>query len=136
MKANCENVNRIDSRVKIAALWAAMMLCYTYADILGFYAPGNLAELMSAEIAGIAMTQQVLFGSAVLMVIPTLMIYLSTVLELKANRLVNLIAAGVYLLVLIGTFFTGRNPAYYILFAVVKAGLLGLIIWYAWKELK
>ena len=34
----------IDRKIKLAVLWAALMFCYTYADILGFYAPGNLAS--------------------------------------------------------------------------------------------
>ena len=109
------------------------MFCYTYADILGFYAPGNLEELISGEIAGIQMTQGMLFGSAILMVVPSLMIFLSLVMSAKANRLVNLITGIVYLIVLFSTFFTGRNPAYYLFFAVVKAILLGLIVWFAWK---
>lgn len=109
------------------------MFCYTYADILGFYAPGNLEELLSGEIAGIQMTQGMLFGSAILMVIPTMMVFLSLGVTAKANRLVNLIAAIVYLVVLVSTFFTGRNPAYYLFFAVLKAILLGLIVWFAWK---
>jgi hypothetical protein len=46
---------------------------------------------------------------------------------------VNIIAGIVYLVVLVSTFFTGRNPAYYLLFAVIKAILLGLIVWFAWK---
>jgi tetrahydromethanopterin S-methyltransferase subunit F len=124
---------KIDIKIKLSALWVALMFCYTYADILGFYAPGNLEELLSGEIAGIQMTQGMLFGSAVLMVIPSMMIFLSLVMMAKANRLVNIIAGIVYLVVLVSTFFTGRNPAYYLFFAVVKAILLGLIVWFAWK---
>ena len=124
---------KIDIKIKLSALWVALMFCYTYADILGFYAPGNLEELLSGEIAGIQMTQGMLSGSAVLMVIPTIMIFLSLVMMAKMNRLINIIAGIVYLVVLVSTFFTGRNPAYYLLFAVVKAILLGLIVWFAWK---
>jgi hypothetical protein len=124
---------KIDTKIKLSALWVALMFCYTYADILGFYAPGNLEELISGEIAGIQMTQGMLFGSAILMAVPSVMIFLSLVLNAKANRLVNIIAGLVYLAVLVGTFFTGRNPAYYLLFATLKIILLGLILWFAWK---
>jgi hypothetical protein len=129
---NLEDV-KINSKIKLSALWIALMFCYTYADILGFYAPGNLEELISGEIAGIQMTQGLLLGSAILMVIPSVMVVLSLVLKAKANRLVNIIAGIVYLGVLGSTFFTGRNPAYYLLFATVKALLLVLVIWFAWK---
>ena len=63
----------IDVKLKLAALWIVLMFCYTYADILGFYAPGNLEELISGEIAGIQMTQELLLGSALLMVVPSIM---------------------------------------------------------------
>ncbi|HSG41924.1 MAG TPA: DUF6326 family protein [Anaerolineales bacterium] len=124
---------KIDVKMKLSALWIALMFCYTYADILGFYAPGNLGELLSGEIAGIKMTQGMLLGSAILMVIPSVMIFLSLILKAKQNRLTNIIVAIVYIGVLGGTFFTGRYPAYYIFFASVKALLLILIVRNAWK---
>jgi len=79
------------------------------------------------------LTKGMLFGSAILMVIPSLMIFLSLVLNAKANRLTNIIAGLVYLVVLAGTFFTGRNPDYYLFYAMVKAVLLALIVWLTWK---
>lgn len=123
---------KIDPKIKLAVLWTALMFCYTYADILGFYAPGNLAELMAGEIAGIQMTQGLLLGSAVLMLVPTAMIALSVFLKAGINRWANILAGIIYLAVLVSTFFTGRNPAYYLLFAAVKAALLVWIVVLAW----
>jgi hypothetical protein len=124
---------KINIKIKLSALWVALMFFYTYADILGFYAPGNIEELISGEIAGIQMTQGLLLGSAVLMVIPSVMIILSLTLKAKANRWTNIIVGIVYLGVLGSTFLTGRNPAYYILYATVKAVLIALIVWHAAK---
>ena len=124
---------KINVKLKLSALWIALMFLYTYADILGFYAPGNIEELISGEIAGIRMTQELLLGSAILMVIPSAMVFLSLSLKAKTNRVVNMIVGIVYIVVLGSTFFTGRNPAYYILFAILKAVLLVLIVWHAWR---
>lgn len=124
---------KVNVKLKLAALWIVLMFCYTYADILGFYAPGNLEELMSGEIAGIQMTQGMLLGSAILMAVPTGMVFLSLALKARTNRLVNIIAGIVYIGVLGSTFFTGRNPAYYLFFATLKAVLLVLIVWNAWR---
>lgn len=124
---------KVNVKIKLSALWIALMFLYTYADILGFYAPGNIEELISGEIAGIQMTQELLLGSTILMAIPSVMVFLSLALNAKANRLVNIIIGLVYIVVLVSTFLTGRNPAYYILFAILKAVLLVLIIWQAWK---
>ncbi len=123
---------KIDTKIKLSALWIVLMFCYTYADILGFYAPGNIEELISGEIAGIQMTQGLLLGSAILMVIPSVMVFLSLMLKAKANRWTNIIVGIVYMGVLGSTFLTGRNPAYYILYAIVKAMLIVLVIWQAW----
>jgi len=85
------------------------MFCYTYADILGFYAPGNIRELLSGEIAGIQMTPGVLLGSAILMAILSVMVFLSLTLKAKANRLANIIVGIVYIGVLVSTFFTRKK---------------------------
>jgi hypothetical protein len=124
---------KVNVKLKLSALWIALMFCYTYADILGFYAPGNIEELISGEIAGIQMIQGLLLGSAILMVVPSMMVFLSLVLKAKANRLANIIVGFVYIGVLGSTFFTGRNPAYYLLYATVKAMFLALIVWNAWN---
>jgi hypothetical protein len=131
-KAELEDV-KINVKIKLSALWVTLMFCYTYADILGFYAPGNIEELISGGIAGIQMTQGLLLGSAILMAIPSVMVFLSLTLKAKTNRLANIIVGIVYIGVLGSTFFTGRNPAYYIFFAILKALLIALIVWHAWK---
>jgi len=124
---------KVNVKLRLSALWIALMFLYTYADILGFYAPGNIEELISGEIAGIQMTQELLLGSAILMAIPSAMVFLSLALQAKASRLVNIIVAIAYIVVLVSTFFTGRNPAYYILFAILKAVILTMVVWHAWK---
>lgn len=124
---------RIHVKVKLSALWIVLMFYYTYADILGFYAPGNIAELMSGEIAGIQLTQEMLLSSTLLMAVPSVMVFLSLSLKAKASRLVNIIVGFVYLLVLGSTLFTGRNLPYYLLYATFKAMILALIILLAWN---
>jgi Family of unknown function (DUF6326) len=124
---------RINVKIKLSALWVVLMFCYTYADILGFYAPGNIEELIAGKIAGIQMTQGLLLGSAVLMALPSAMVFLSLVLRAGANRWVNIIVGLVLMGVLVSTFFTGRNPPYYIFFAIGKAILLALIVWHAYE---
>ena len=124
---------KINVKVKLSAFWITLMFLYIYADILGFYAPGNIEELLSGEIAGIRMTQELLLGSAILMVVPSAMVFLSLTLPARTNRLVNIIVAIIYLVVLGSTFLTGRNSTYYILFGILQAALLALVVWHAWK---
>ena len=124
---------QVDVKIKLCALWAALMFCYTYADILGFYAPGNLEELLSGEIAGIQMTQGLLLSSAILMAVPTAMVVLSLALKARANRWANIVVGIVYLGVLASTLLSGRNPAYYVFYVVGKAVLIAAIIWHAFR---
>jgi uncharacterized membrane protein len=112
---------KIDIKIKFSALWVALMFCYTYADILGFHAPGNLEEMISGEFAGIQMSQGMLFGSAILMAVPTMMVIISLVVKAKANRLVNIIAAIVYLVVLISTFFHREKSSILLVFCGLKS---------------
>ena len=55
---------KIDVKIKLSALWITLMFCYSYADVLGFYSPGNLAEILTGEIAGVPLTQEMLFAMA------------------------------------------------------------------------
>ena len=48
---------KVNVKQKLSALWIVLMFLYTYADILGFYTPGTLAELMSGEAGGIQLTE-------------------------------------------------------------------------------
>lgn len=59
--AELEDV-KINVKIKLAALWATLMFLYTYGDILGFYTPGNLEQLISGEIEGIQLTEGLLIA--------------------------------------------------------------------------
>ncbi|MFW9825860.1 MAG: DUF6326 family protein [Candidatus Thorarchaeota archaeon] len=124
---------KINVKVKLSALWCALMFFYAYTDILGFYAPGHISELITGEIAGIQITPVFLLSSAILMAIPSLMVFLSLTLKAKINRPTNIIIGIALSIVLLATFFTGDNPAYYILYGTIEELLLVLIILHAWK---
>ena len=123
---------KINIKIKLSALWIALMFCYTYADILGFYAPGNLEELLSGEIAGIQMTQGVLLGSAILMVVPSVMVFLSLTLKHPLNRWANIILAIIlFVFNLIGL---PTYPSAYDKFLLIVSLVFNVLtVWYAWR---
>ena len=84
---------------------------------------------------GIQFTQSLLFGAAVLMAFPSFMVLLSLTLKARANRLVNLVAGILHILVLIGTQFMGEGEIwfYWRFYELLEALFLALIIWTAWK---
>ncbi|MHA2332568.1 MAG: DUF6326 family protein [Candidatus Hodarchaeales archaeon] len=127
---------KINVKIKLSALWVTMMLLYLYADVFGFYIPGYIEKIIAGE-APVG-SQLSLLGAAILMVIPSVMVFLSLTLKAKANRWTNIIVGIVYTVVNILVNFLieliSLEPnAYYILIAIVEAVLTALIVWYAWK---
>ena len=124
---------KVDVRIKLSALWAATMFCYLYADILSLYRPDFLEQIMIGEIIGFQINQAFLLGSAVLMSIPTIMIFLSLILSPKINRYANMILGIAHIGLAITTMLTPEAWAYYLFDSAVEIVLLSLIVWYVWK---
>jgi hypothetical protein len=124
---------KINVKIRIAALWVALMFFYLYRDVLGFMEPGHVEDLLAGELAGVPMTQAVLLGSAVLMAIPSVMVFLSLALKARANRWANIILGIAHIAILGSTFFVGEISALYIFYAIVEFLLIALIVWHAWR---
>ena len=124
---------KINIKIKLSALWVTLILFYIYADILGFYTPGNIEKVMLGEIGGIQITEGFLLIMAVWMAIPSVMVFLSLTLKANVNRWVNIILAALSIVVLAATFFAGEFSMRYTVQAIVEAVVIVLIIWYAWK---
>ena len=132
MTTELEDV-KINVKIKLSALWAAVMFLYVYADIKAFFKPGIIEGLMAGKVGDFQITQGFLFTSAIIMTIPSVMIFLSLSLKAKANRWVNIILGIVYTVIILGTLLMGGAWAYYILYGTVEIVLTGLIAWHAWK---
>ena len=126
---------RVNVKVKLALLWAALMFFYIYNDIFSLFQPGHVAELVEGQLGGVQFTQTVLFGATVLMAFPSFMILLSLTLKARINRVVNIVVAILHIFVLLGTQFVGEGETwlYYRFYELLEAVFLVLIIWTAWK---
>ena len=138
MSTNKETVKtledvKVNVRIKLSALWVTLMLFYIYADILGFYTPGNIEKVVSGEIGGFQITEGFLFVMAIWMAIPSIMVFLSLTWKANANRWVNIIVGIVSFLALGATFFAGEVSARYTFQAIAEGVLIALIVWQAWK---
>ena len=113
---------KIDVKLKLSSLWITLVLIYIYADLFGFFLPDHLADFQ--------VTQELLLGFMILMVLPSLMVFLSLTLKAEVNRLVNIIISILQIVfVLVGIL----DPNLYFMFAsTVETVILLLIIWYAW----
>jgi hypothetical protein len=123
----------INVKVKISALWVTLMFFYLYADVLTFYQPGTLEEIMAGEIAGMQINQVFSLTSAIVMAIPSVMVFLSLTLKAKANRWTNIIAGIYSAVVLLTANLLVPGVTYGIFYGIVEAVLIALIVGYAWK---
>ena len=128
---------KINVKIKLAALWVSLMFFYLYADILAFYQPGHIEDVILGEVVGIKINQVFLLGTAMLMAIPSVMVFLSLTLRAKANRLTNIILGIFHAGVLFSTMFvpveTETTWFYSIFYVIVEAVFIAVIVWYAWK---
>jgi hypothetical protein len=117
-------------RIKISALWIAMLFLFAYGDIFGFFVPGHLEEIIRGEVSGIEITQLFLFAVSVYAAIASLMIFLTLVLKPKVGRWTNIVAAILYIVSIVASAI-GVTDAYYVFLSVVESALLVLVIGYA-----
>jgi hypothetical protein len=82
---------KIGVRLKISALWVALLFLYAYGDIFGFFKPGQIQDVISGEISGIEITQAFLFAVSVYIAIASVMVFLTLVLKPAVCRWVNLV---------------------------------------------
>jgi hypothetical protein len=120
-------------QVKLAAAWASFMFLYAYVDILGFYLPGVIDDILAGIVWEFRITQGWAVGALALMAVPILMIVLSTVLPRRANRITNLVVASLYALVSVGNAVGEAWTSYYGLAAGLEVAVLALILVLAWS---
>jgi hypothetical protein len=125
-------------RLILSALWVAVTFCSVFEATLGFLKPGYLSGVMAGEIDGIQVTQVVLVGNAVMMVIRSVMFFLCLTLPYPIIRWANIALVIVFtgiILMTLSYYYTSRIQiwAYYYVFTLTEIVLHALIVWYAWK---
>jgi Family of unknown function (DUF6326) len=121
---------KIHVKWKLSALWTSVMFCYVYGDYFGLYRPGKLQMLLDGRMPIGPTTQRVLLGTAALMAIPSLMVFLSLVLRPKVNRWVNIVFGVLFTVIMLITM--PGAWAFYIFLGIIEVVLTALIVWYAW----
>lgn len=87
---------RIPVRAKLSAAWTSFMFLYVYVDILAFFKPGVIEDILAGIVWEFDITQTWSTTALTLMAVPSLMVVLSMTLPARANRIMNLIVASVY----------------------------------------
>ena len=122
---------KVPVKLRISALWAAAMFCYVYADFFMLHEPGRLAHMNEGILAPFGpATPAMMLGVSVMMVIPSVMVFLSLVLPPSANRWLNMVLGAAYTIIIILTMIGA--PLFYLFFGAVEVALTSTIVWYGW----
>ena len=99
-----------------------MMFLYMYIDHFALFNLGSLDNPIA---------QEWLFIGTALMIIPSLMIFLSLALKANVNRSLNIAASSFYIIV-VSINMIGETWLFYTFGSIVEIVLLLLIVRYAW----
>jgi len=122
----------IPVRVKLAAAWTSFMFLYAYVDILNFYTPGVIEEILDGRVFEFDLSQTFSVSALVLMAVPILMVVLSTTLPARTTRVANLVVASLYVPV---TAFNVTGESWLIFYGlgvVLELMVLAFILRSAW----
>lgn len=124
---------KINTKIKLSALWTSVMFCYIYGDYFSLYVPNKVADFISGQT--LLDSPIKLFSASVLMVIPSLMIFISVIAKPKINRLLNILFGIIYTAIMLLIAFTSIAPwwSFYVFLAIVESILTAVIVWIAVK---
>ena len=125
--------NKIDVKLKLAGLWTSFMFLYVYVDLLGFYKPGTIEDILAGKVFTFQISPTFIIVALVSVSIPALMIALSLLLPAKANRWTNIVLGILYIPYSLFNLAGAAGWPHYYFGAGVEVLLLALVLWYAWK---
>jgi Family of unknown function (DUF6326) len=121
---------KVHVRFKLFALWCSVMFFYVYGDYFELYQPGKLQEIIAGRMPFGPISQGALLGMSAVMIIPSLMPFLSLVLPAGLNRWLNIVFGAIYSVIMILVIRGGWH--YYVVYGLIEIALTVLIVWYAW----
>ena len=122
---------KVHVKLKLSALWAALMFCFIYGDYFGLYVPGKLKGMLEGAGPIGPVSQSTLVATSILLAVPGVMVFLSLVLPPRLNRWMNIILGAFYAVIMLITMPGAWH--FYILLGLIEIVLTALIVWYAWS---
>lgn len=120
----------VNVRIKISALWTAMLFVFAYVDIFSLYRADVRADIEAGTMLMFTINQSFLLGVTVYVLIPSLMVFATLALRPRVNRIANIALASIYALTIIAGAIGEWN--YYVLGSAIEVALLAAIVYYAW----
>ena len=108
------------------------MFLYIYVDFIALYKPGTIDEILAGVVWKFHINQTLLTVFLASVAVPSLMIVLSVILPARANRVINLVVASVYIPYSAFNAVSESWTFFYGLSIGLEVLLLALIVRYAW----
>jgi hypothetical protein len=116
------------TRITLSALWGSLMLTYLLGDVLRIFS----GDFIAGEVSGMQISQGLMLGMAILMVIPVVMVLLSLILKRAVNRWANIILS--FFFFVFNAIGLPTYPSLYDQFLIVVGLAFNLVIvWIAWQ---
>ena len=124
---------KVNIKIKLAALWTSVTLCYLYGDYFELYTPDKVNSLITGENNLDSPTK--LLIASIILAISSVMVAASIILKPKINRILNIIFGTLFtlMMVFIGIISTNEWYLFYMFLAFLESIITALIVWYAWK---
>lgn len=122
---------KVHVKLKLSALWAALMFCYVYGDYFGLYVPGKLKGMLDGNGPIGPVSQGTLVATSILLAVPGIMVFLSLALSPRLNRWLNIVLGAFYIVIMLMTMPGAWD--FYILMGFIEIVLTALIVYYAWS---
>lgn len=124
---------RVNIKIQLMAMWTTLMFCYVYGDYFELYVPGKTQGLLDGQ--NLLDTPAKLFLAMLMLLIPALMIMLSVLVTAPVNRILNMVFAAMYtlLMILVGLGSMSEWRSFYVFLAGVEAIITMMIFWKALK---
>lgn len=124
---------KVNIKIKLAALWASVTFCYLYGDYFELYTPGKINGLLTGE--NILDSPTKLLIATLILAIPSVMVAASVLLKPSLNRILNIVFGILFTLMML---FIGINSMtewydFYAFMAFLESILTFLIVWNAFK---
>lgn len=125
----------VNVRVKLSAMWTALLFVFAYLDIFSLYRPDFRADIEAGEISGFPIGEGFLLATTAYILIPSLMVFGSLVLRPDVARIANIAFAVFYAITIVAGAIGEWN--YYVVGGVVEIVLLAAIFHHArtWPRL-
>jgi len=129
---------KVNVRIKLSALWTAVMFCYIYGDYFELYVPHKVEGLLNGQ--NMLDTPIKLFTATIILTIPALMIFLSLMLSPKLTKWLNF-GIGIFFTIftlLVGISSISEWRMFYVFLSFLESIITLIIVWQAfnWERIK